>query len=260
MERFDWIEIAEKPAPEPAVREEESFDARSYLQQADRAYRYGSYETGMRQYAKALSEDAMRTEAWLGQVNCLIELEELDEARVWADKALDKFPDEPELLAAKSLTLARLGDAEDSMTLAARAIKKLNPSPYVWLQRGLALLCLDPRRHSRTCFMKALEGGDSAGAVSLRIGMGYLREKDYPNAKSFLAAAVEGDPKNPLTWYMLGRCCDGLYAYGRAIRCYERALEFRPEFKDQIIASLGRVNGRGFLAKLGASFRLVWRG
>jgi Flp pilus assembly protein TadD len=44
---------------------------------------------------------------WTGQVRMLIELKEFHEAKLWADKALEKFPNEPELLAAKAVALAR---------------------------------------------------------------------------------------------------------------------------------------------------------
>ena len=37
----------------------------------------------------------------------LIELAEYREAKIWADKALERFPHEPELLAAKAVALGR---------------------------------------------------------------------------------------------------------------------------------------------------------
>ena len=36
-------------------------------------------------------------------MRALIELEEFQEAKLWADKALERFPNEPELLAAKAV-------------------------------------------------------------------------------------------------------------------------------------------------------------
>lgn len=258
MERFGWLEIRGDSERSEGEKREQSFDALEHLQQAERAYKYGSYERAMREYAKALGQDAARADAWLGQVNCLLELEELNEARIWVDKALDRFPENPELMAAKALVLARCGDAEEAATIAGRAIKKLDPSPYVWLLRGLTLLCIDPRKAGRTCFLKALEGGDGDGAIALRIGMGFLRHKDYASAKEYLACTVEKDPRNPLAWHMLGRCCEGLFAYARAARCYERALDMRPDFRDDVLAGIGRVRTRGFFSRLIASVRLAW--
>ena len=108
--------------------------------------------------------------------------------------------------------------------------------------------------------LKSVERGDRDGAIALRVGMGYLREKDYGNAKGYLTAAVGGDPKNPLAWYMLGKCCEGLFAYARTIRCYEQAHKLRPEFNDQVARDLGRIRQRGLLNRLSARVRMAWGG
>lgn len=255
MDRFDWLELpSAAPAPE-RVWERESFDAEAYLQRAERDYRRGGYETALAVYAKALREDGERPEAWLGQVNCLVEMGELDEARIWANKALERFPDDAELLSGKALALAKLGEGEGAMLLVDRAVAKKTPTPYVWLARGLVLLAVNPEQHSRTCFLKAQEGAPNDGFVDLRIALGYLEQREFPRAKEFLLRAVERDSENPLGWYSFGSCCEGLFAYARARSCYERSLSAGPELKDRALEALGRLANRGIVDKVGAFFR-----
>src|SRR5437016_5223835 len=83
-----------------------------YLQEAQTSFQNGHFEKSLRAYAKVLEFNAQSASAWVGQVRSLIELGEFGEAQVWADKALASFPYEPELLAAKAVSLARLGDLQ----------------------------------------------------------------------------------------------------------------------------------------------------
>lgn len=78
--------------------------------------------------------------AWTGQVRALIELGELREATLWADKALDRFPDHTELLAAKAGALGRSGFLDEAIAFSDASIEQRGDTPYVWLARGDVLL------------------------------------------------------------------------------------------------------------------------
>jgi tetratricopeptide (TPR) repeat protein len=80
----------------------------------------------------------------------LIELGEFKEARLWADKALENFPDESELLAAKAVALARSGDLQGALAFSDSSIEARGETPYIWLARGDVLLA---RRESRADFV-----------------------------------------------------------------------------------------------------------
>lgn len=256
MERFDWLEVDKaKPKPAPEAPGEQ-FDARHYFALADKAYRRGDYEFALKHFGKALREKPDFGEAWLGQVLCLVELGELEEAKVWASKALDSFPESPELLAAKGLVLARLGERADAIALSDRAIAKKQASPRVWLLRGLVFLCLDPDGRREGCFLKAQEEGSRDGYPELRIGMGYLDQGNVPAAKPFLLRAVELDSENALAWNKLGECFEKLFSRGRAKSCYERAVALQPENRVEICESIGRLERAG----LGVTLKEWWRG
>src|SRR5213078_3430249 len=93
--------------------------------------------------------------AWTCQVRMLIELGEFREARLWADKALERFPHEPDLLAAKAVALARSGDLQGALSFSDAAIEERGDTPYVWLARADVLLARHEPR-ADYCLEKAL--------------------------------------------------------------------------------------------------------
>ncbi len=248
-ERFDWLELGKEAPPAPAPVEDR-FDAPHYLQEAERLRRRGSYEAALKTYARALGEDPGLAKAWLGQVHCLAELGELDEARTWVNKAMERSPEDPELLAAKALVLARQGERQDAMAVCDRAMSKRDPPAGVWLDRGLVLLALGSAENAARCFTQALELAPKEGSTVLRVAIAYLDARNPGRAKGYLDRAMQEDPENPLAWYQAGRCFEGLYACGRALDCYEKALALEPEFKDRVIESCARIRRRGFFDRL----------
>src|SRR5437667_4900883 len=92
-----------------------SKDEAYYFAEARTAFENGIFESALRLYSKVLEFNPQNTGAWTGQVRMLIELCEYHEAKLWADKALERFPHESELLAAKAVALAREGYHQEAM-------------------------------------------------------------------------------------------------------------------------------------------------
>jgi len=111
-----------------------------YSAQAREAFQNGNFESGLRLYSKVLEFNPQSTAAWAGQVRMLIELGEFREAKLWADNALERFPHDPELLAAKAVALGRIGDLQGAMAFSDASIEERGDTPYVWLARGDVLL------------------------------------------------------------------------------------------------------------------------
>ncbi|MBI4422742.1 MAG: tetratricopeptide repeat protein [Elusimicrobia bacterium] len=259
-DRFDWLEVERKQARGPSGPLE-AFDAKSYLQQAERSYRRGAYEAALKVYGQALGEDAQLWEGWVGQVLCLVELGELAEARTWANKGLERFPQRPELQAAKALILAGQKEPAEAMELVDAAIGKKSPAPLVWLLRGQVLLRVEPGRGGEArCFEKAFEAGDPGGTLALRAGISYLDAGEPAKAKDLLLAATEKDGENPLAWYALGRAFESLFVFGRAASCYERAMRLKPEFKTKVVEALAAIHGRSWWRRCLGLFNAWTRG
>jgi len=101
----------------PALVKDEAY----YLAEARTAFENGDFEPGLRFYSKVLEYNPKNAAAWTGQVRMLIELGEFREAKLWADKALERFPSEPELLAAKAVALGRCGDLQGALAFSDNA-------------------------------------------------------------------------------------------------------------------------------------------
>src|SRR5947209_339646 len=131
MSRFGNLEFGS--AQESSRLEESSGKPElHFLAEAQAAFENGHFEQALRSYAKVLEFNQRSAAAWTGQVRSLIELGEFGEAQVWADKALSSFPDEPELLAAKAVSLARTGDLQGALSFSDAAVESQISTPYIW--------------------------------------------------------------------------------------------------------------------------------
>src|ERR1043166_1929631 len=102
-----------------------------YSAQACEAFQNGNFESALRLYSQVLEVNSQKTSARAGQVRMLIELGEFREAKLWADKALERFPHEPELLAAKAVALARGGNLREALAFPDASIEERGDTPYI---------------------------------------------------------------------------------------------------------------------------------
>src|SRR5215469_10834960 len=123
MSRFENLELSgeseDQPRRQKALVKDESY----YLSTAQSAFENGEFESALRSFGKVLEFNPQNPAAWTGQVRMLIELGEYKEAKLWADKALERFPTEPELLAAKAVALARSGDLQGALAFSDASIE-----------------------------------------------------------------------------------------------------------------------------------------
>src|SRR6185312_11664380 len=110
MSRFENLEFNSEHEDQPQQQKGLIKDETYYAAEAQTAFENGDFKTALRSYGKVIEFNPRNHVAWTGQVRMLIELNEFKEAKLWADKALEMFPNETELLAAKAVALARNGD------------------------------------------------------------------------------------------------------------------------------------------------------
>ena len=99
--RFDKLEFPDdseklSAGPENAPARH---DGEHWLKQADHHRRNGNFENALRFYSRALEEEKTLIVAWVGQVQMLVQLGEHPQAELWSRKALEYFPNQPELMA-----------------------------------------------------------------------------------------------------------------------------------------------------------------
>jgi tetratricopeptide (TPR) repeat protein len=195
--------------------------------------------------------------AWTGQVRMLIELGEYREAKLWADKALERFANEPELLAAKAVALGRSGDLDGAMSFSDASIEERGDTPYVWLARGDVLLARSETR-ADYCFEKAqlLAPRDWFIAwLASRIRFYY---EQFALALKLIQQAVEWNPGHFLLWLEQGHCQQALGLVGPAEVSFTQAKQLNPHC-DAAGQALLRISQTGPLARLGGKLRSLFK-
>ena len=212
--RFSNLEFGEggeAPAPTAAAaapRAEQPFaselkDADYYLRQAEAQELEGNHDAALRSFSAALGENPLLLDAWVGQLRMLLELDEYPEARLWADKALEKFPNHALVLAAKSLAVLRMGMRRDARVLNDAAVQGKGEWPLVWLARGELMMAESPAAATE-CLNRALRAASPRGPCLLEIGSLLLRQHHYAVALSALQRAAAELPNAARAWFLLG--------------------------------------------------------
>ncbi len=252
MSRFGNLEFdGEASESRPEVRTER--DGSHWMIEAESAFARADFEPALRFYARVLEFDPNHVAAWTGQVRALIELGEYREAKVWADKALERFPTAPELLAAKGVALGRLGDLDTALAFSDASLEERGDTPYIWIARGDVLLA---RREKKAdfCFERACS---LAGAnwlvhwLSARV-LHYYRQ--FAAALKLLQSAVELDASQFAVWVLMGDCQVALGLPDSARRSWSQAQMLAPDARG-IDARIHDLRGRGVISRCLGAFR-----
>ena len=204
-------------------------DAAYFRQVADEEYRSGKLESALRSYSRALERDTALCDCWLMQVRILTELEEYKEAGVWADKALEMFPDQPDLLAAKAVVNVRTRLLDRAMAFSDNAMSQQGCSPYVWLARGEVLLARQSKMASG-CLARAIAESTGAAArawMHVEVARVLRRHGRCSEALSHAMGALSVLPQYASVALEVGACREAL-GLPEAALSYEQALQLDP--------------------------------
>lgn len=237
MSRFENLELGGESEEQPRRQKALVKDEVYYLSEAQTAFEKGEFEAALRNYGKVIEFNPQSASAWTGQVRMLIELGECQEAKLWADKALEQFPSEPELLAAKAVALARNGDLHGALIFSDSSIEERGNTPYVWLARGDVLLSREETR-ADYCFEKAQMLAPRDWFVAwLAARIRYFHEQ-FALALKLLQQAVEWNAGQFILWLDLGKCQEALGLEAPARLSFTQAKQLNPACRE---ASLGLV-------------------
>jgi Flp pilus assembly protein TadD len=258
MSRFINLEFSDESGNqlqpgEKALVKDEAY----YLAEARAAFETGKFEPGLRLYSKVLEFNPRNAGAWTGQVRMLIELGECHEAKLWADKALERFPNEPELLAAKAVALGRTGDLQAALAFSDASIEERGDTAYVWLARADVLLARSEQR-ADYCFEKALLLA-SHDWFTLWLGARirfYYRQ--FILALKLIQRAVELNPGHFMLWLEQGHCQQELGLVGPAENSFTQARQLNPHSQEADKA-LHQISQVGLLARLSGKIRELFK-
>lgn len=260
MSRFKNLELEIKRKPEKS-ESEQNYDEAYYMDLARKAQIYGDFEMALRYFSRALSYKIDQPEAWTNQVLCLIDLGEIDEAIVWADKAAEVVGPDTELYAVKAMAIGRKGDIERALGYSDSVMKKGENKPLVWLSRADIIIASDPR-NAEFCFKKAIECNRFDPFTYIRIGITLLSVKDPMAAQTYLKKALELNPRSPFINFLIGKCYQMAGMPDNARMYYEHALKIKPDYQDCIegYTQVAHQNAvRRFFSWLGNFFKNPWR-
>jgi tetratricopeptide (TPR) repeat protein len=228
MSRFSNLELNSHSEDEDFGREKEVVKDEAYfMAEGQKAFEQGEFEQALRAYARVLEYNAQNASAWTGQVRMLIELGEYKEAKLWADKALERFPKEAELLAAKAVALGRMGDVQTAMAFSDAAFEERGDTPYIWLARGDVLLaCEEPR--ADFCFQKALALAPTNWFFRWLASRVHFYYRKFALALKDAQQAMTLDASQAMAWLQLGLCQQELGMVTPARSSIEQALELSP--------------------------------
>lgn len=227
--RFAGLDVA----PVPRTRSSTGAvvrDADYYLAAALERELGGDHEKALNHYSAALGEDPLCIEAWARQLWMLLYLEEPGEAAVWADKALQSFPKDPDILSLKGLAEWRAGHAEAARELNDAALAASRDSAAVWLSRGEMQIGSD-MKSAIACFKHAEASPGPKGLVLLRAADILLRRRRYAEAANYYRTATRELPQSSWVWYGYGRAQRALGDEAYARIAFERAWRLSPSDK-----------------------------
>jgi Flp pilus assembly protein TadD len=257
MSRFVNLELGGESEDQPAQPQKSLVkDEVYYSNEARTSFENGNFEPALRSYSKVLEFNPQNAAAWTGQVRMLIELGECREARLWADKAIERFPNEPELLAAKAVALGRTGDLQGALAFSDASMGERGDTPYIWLARGDVLLA---RREQRAdyCLEKALllaPGDWFVTWLAARIRHYY---KQFALALKLLQRAVELRADHFRLWLELGLCQQTLGLVSPAQNSLQQARQLNPQCSEADLA-LVRLTNVGLWTRLCGLWRQLF--
>jgi len=249
MARFSQLEFDETyPERKKTLSGEPIRDAKYFYKEAIRSQLAGDFELALRNYSRTLEKNRMIFEAWVGQTLMLIELGEYKEAIVWADKALENFPDQSELFAVKALAYWRDSQPEKAIDSSDISVSKNNVTSRVWLIRA-EIMFNRKSTVAESCMSKAISlAGKEIGIIRLDTGRLLKNKKNYFAAIEHLNEVIRIFPQSPLAWYELG-CCQSELGFSQAKATIEQSLKLRPNWKLAKTA-LSKCKRKGFFSKL----------
>lgn len=264
MSRFKWLEFEKKPGeidPSGGVEHPPSdgfsgpgqklpfesetagidmTDPAQVLHLADQAWRKLDYEKALKLYSKVLSLDPNVEAGWVGQLRCLLDLQENPEALTWAKKAQNLFPKSADVMSAYALALSRHGDQREAMSFSDGAMKNDRIVWYPWVVRG-EILALSGAGNADMCMMKAREATPNDPFVTLKVAQAYARTPMFEKAVPLFNKALGAFPDLPEAWFEFGQLQMQIGFLEQAREAFARAHKLAPvvrKYGDAFAATL----------------------
>jgi tetratricopeptide (TPR) repeat protein len=256
MSRFTKLEFESGAENDRELKAQPSHaprDGAFYLRDAQTAWEEGDFERALRSYARVLEDTPGNPVPWTGQVRMLIELEEFREAKLWADKALEQFPREPDLLAAKAVALARTGDPQAALAFSDASFEERGDTSWLWIARADVLFAREEAR-ADYCIERAIGLDPSNWFVRWLIARVQFYYGRFVLSLKAVQAALALDASRAVLWLQLGLCQRQLGLIPAAADSITHALQLSPK-NAMANAAMTSVSETGPLSRLRGRLR-----
>jgi len=246
LSRFKFLEFTDSKKKQASDEQAVEYTADYYYGRGREQFVKGYFEDALRLFSRTLEEDNKFIEAWAYQAWSLIYLDELPEALVWTNRALERFPDSPELLSLKGLLLAMQGELEEGMAFSDGAIsQEKSVSESVWLARGEILL-RGGGGNERHCFLRAIDVKPKNAVVLVRIAQSYLVCGYSEKALPYLNKAINLPFEGHWLWLVLARCHERMGDVEKSLQYYRSVIRTTPDLEEARLA-FKRLQPRGLI-------------
>jgi len=229
--RFGYLEFPDqsRQSVSPVPREDSDL---AHFHAAEDLFLEGYWEPALREYSRSLRLNKGLIPAWVGQVLCLLEMEEVDEALTWANNALSWFPRSPDLIAAKALVLCRMGKGEEALACSDASFEGESPGYLKWLVRGEILVANGRKATARQCFDRVTAEQPDDWKLHLAIGRIFLRYQMPAQALAAFNRAAHLHPHSAFLWYQMALAYRMMRLTRSVRHCCRQALKLRPQFPE----------------------------
>lgn len=219
------------------------------LRYADILWKLGNKEKAVHYCMKARRQNPESIKSMMQLANMYIQANQSLKGISFFTDLLKKNQNQFDLYLCRARIYEKLNDTE-------MAITDLNKIPIT-----LARLRLDVLKAKGRIYAKINKIPDAIAACEgvanmeptadnlARVGLLFIRLKNYNNALGWYAQAVLMDPRHVNYIYNLGCCYEALQNSQKAIECYEKSLKLDP-MATQIKTALARVKKNGLTPKV----------
>ena len=236
MGRFEYLEF---DRDRPFLTDEEAPEEtpETLLASAWDLYWEGAFEAALRAFSRVLRHQYMNTTAWAGQVWCLIELNELNEADLWADRGMKELEETPGVLSGKAIALGRQGFTREAMLWTDKAVSCSHKREdrfalMAWIARAELLVRTGGKRNAELCVSQASAIPGVGFRAQLAVGRACLHHRKHLLAVRYLDEAARRCPSNHHIWWNLCLAHKGVGHLRQAEHSLERALELEPSLRE----------------------------
>lgn len=221
----------------------------------DEAFFRGDDREALRWYSRAMKVDSTRLEPWVAQIRLMLFTRQLNEAKVWLNRALSVFPENPVLMSLHALKNALSGEIRQGMAASDRLMSQHAGSADAWLARAHVLIIADQHKNADFCFDQCMKLSPEADwKTPMMIGMVLDYERHWAKSVPFYEAALARRAALPYAWYRIGLARAAVGQREAARQAYLRAEALCGD-DDGLRRKIQSADRGSLLNRIGALFR-----